>query len=79
MSIANGCGVEPPIWLEHATDLGERLGTVRHVVEHMVGDHRVQRGVIEWDGLCVDPPKVETLAPISKRAMRIVKHPGREV
>ena len=50
---AIGGGVETPARPQHAPDLGKRLWPIRHVVEHMVGDHRVEAGIGEWDRLRV--------------------------
>ena len=48
--------------LTSPNDPGIRLLPVRDMTEHVVGDHRIETAVGEWDRLGVELPKAERTA-----------------
>ena len=48
--------------LTSPNDPGIRLLPVRDMTEHVVGDHRIETTVGEWDHLGVELPKAERMA-----------------
>ena len=79
MGVPHGRGVEASIRLEDTTDLGECLGHVRQVVEHVVGDDGVEAVIHQGDRLRVDHLKAEAPGPVSQVLLGVLEHARRKV
>src|SRR5262245_60210118 len=80
MPLAVGRGEEPPAGAEHALQLGQSTRAIRHVVEHVVGDGRIERPSREGQRLRVSLDKGKTLQIVAReRLLRRSDHPWREV
>lgn len=64
---------------QHALDLADRLRSVRDVIQHVIGDHRVERFVRKRDPLRVDLFELEGASSDDQIPPCRIKHPRRKI
>ncbi|NJM08449.1 hypothetical protein HC891_23120 [Candidatus Gracilibacteria bacterium] len=75
---ASGSSVEATARLQHAADLGVGARALRHMVEHKIGDHRVESGVGKGQLLHIASCKAELCGP-NKVLARGGQHAVRQI